>query len=792
MRYGRQKIAMLLCAVLALASCGSNARPGDAALDATVSPHATLRLDGLELLDGSMLDTVDSRGISVQWSDVDGQPVASIIADGVQDLRALYFSLEHDDSLQAGAFTAGDWAAGNSLSLALTPEAGHSEAGIVLVNPEDGSGFSGSGVLARLEFQPADSGERSSSAAPSTEASRMQLYFAPDFGLLYWYYRNQGDYDQNGEVNISDLTPLAIHFGKAAAGGSFDFTKVESVVDGDGNGEINISDISPIGANFGNSVQDFKLYFGTMADYPANPGDTPGGLEIESWPLADASGEAASKRLYFTKQLPIMVPAASGLWLHPVSGSSIGIASTSVGFGNQSPQVSLQAAPLTGVAPFSVSADGSASSDPDGDPLSYTWVFGDLTALYTSDALYNPADMGAQFSVDVETGGEYVLILMVRDPQGAVAFQVQDVVAVDNAGWQIREFDMTGNHPTLETIFDVDVCEVAGRPTIAYAYKQGTTGGHVYLLQGDSLFDGDWDIDNLVYGQSGTNFCEVAVAEIDGTAAVAASYDRGGNGEAVFARQVESGGTDMYNTLVFEQSTGALSGVDLANINGQAMVAYRNNASGELRFCVAIDSSAQNFVGPFNVGITGAPSSQICLAEVQGAPAFSYWAGPSSNRLRYHTAVMNGPLPVFNSGTTLAVLTSCYLSDALIVREDGSPSVLFDIPVNTAIYGLRAADPQASMWTADGEISQAGAAIGEYCAGMHGGRPAILWYDFLTAELYYQRAADADGTSWEAAVLVDDSLALGTRPCMAEVLGVPVIAYIDKGRNMICYGIYVE
>ncbi|MCD6282970.1 hypothetical protein J7J84_05135, partial [bacterium] len=35
--------------------------------------------------------------------------------------------------------------------------------------------------------------------------------------VLSWLYRNSGDYDQNGAVGISDITPLAIHFGEDTA-----------------------------------------------------------------------------------------------------------------------------------------------------------------------------------------------------------------------------------------------------------------------------------------------------------------------------------------------------------------------------------------------------------------------------------------------------------------------------------------------------------------------------------------------------------------------------------------------
>ncbi|MCB1222244.1 hypothetical protein KDL30_16410, partial [bacterium] len=205
------------------------------------------------------------------------------------------------------AIEAGDWASAGSLELALTPESGHSEAGIVLIDPDNTQGFNGSGLLATVQFGDEAGQQRSLSDAPGSLAARTKLYYAPDFFFYYWYYMNPGDYDQNGEVNISDLTPLAIHFGKSSPGG-FDLTRVESVVDGDGNGEINIADVSPIGANFGNSVTDYELYFGSQADYPAEPGDPTGGVAVQSWMFSEATGNASQQRLLFQKTVQIPLP----------------------------------------------------------------------------------------------------------------------------------------------------------------------------------------------------------------------------------------------------------------------------------------------------------------------------------------------------------------------------------------------------------------------------------------------------------------------------------------------------
>lgn len=74
---------------------------------------------------------------------------------------------------------------------------------------------------------------------------------------IAWIHYQVGDYDQNGEVNISDLTPVGIHFGKNT--GSPDWLTAALIADGDGNGEINIADVTPIGQNFGARVAGYMV-----------------------------------------------------------------------------------------------------------------------------------------------------------------------------------------------------------------------------------------------------------------------------------------------------------------------------------------------------------------------------------------------------------------------------------------------------------------------------------------------------------------------------------------------------
>lgn len=101
---------------------------------------------------------------------------------------------------------------------------------------------------------------KNASALPGGQENRiddLELVAQGSGALLNWSYRNVGDYDLNGEVNISDITPLGIHFGRSTQ--SPDWATARKA-DGDGNGEVNISDVTPIGQHFFASVLGYNIY----------------------------------------------------------------------------------------------------------------------------------------------------------------------------------------------------------------------------------------------------------------------------------------------------------------------------------------------------------------------------------------------------------------------------------------------------------------------------------------------------------------------------------------------------
>jgi len=54
-----------------------------------------------------------------------------------------------------------------------------------------------------------------------------------DYGKLVWRYVNDGDYNQDSQVSIADITPLAIYYGQNVDEEDEEFYTIRELIDGD-------------------------------------------------------------------------------------------------------------------------------------------------------------------------------------------------------------------------------------------------------------------------------------------------------------------------------------------------------------------------------------------------------------------------------------------------------------------------------------------------------------------------------------------------------------------------------
>jgi len=130
--------------------------------------------------------------------------------------------------------------------------------------------------LEESRFENRDSSSdtaRSASVPPTGNDNKVADLAVADNGdgtyTLTWRYRNLGDYDQDGKVGISDITPIAQHFGETWSEG--EENTLAAVIDGSGNGVVDIADVTQIAMCFGvnlhhYTVQGAHLFNGPFVD----------------------------------------------------------------------------------------------------------------------------------------------------------------------------------------------------------------------------------------------------------------------------------------------------------------------------------------------------------------------------------------------------------------------------------------------------------------------------------------------------------------------------------------------
>ncbi|MCH7471437.1 hypothetical protein IIA79_00595 [bacterium] len=140
--------------------------------------------------------------------------------------------------------------------------------GWVLTNYDLRDGITGNLDICRLLFAPGPANvSKVTSKPPEGNGNAFTISGSlneANVPTLDWQEAMQGDGDNNGEVNIADITPLALSFGATPNPVNPADSQARDA-DYDGNGEVNISDITPIGLNFGATLAGYVILSGPGA-----------------------------------------------------------------------------------------------------------------------------------------------------------------------------------------------------------------------------------------------------------------------------------------------------------------------------------------------------------------------------------------------------------------------------------------------------------------------------------------------------------------------------------------------
>ncbi|MEP0815438.1 MAG: hypothetical protein HRF49_12360 [bacterium] len=275
---------------------------------------------------------------------------------GLADAYDALFIIRYDPAKNSYLSTAeGDFLGGPGETITLFyPKYGEVHCAVARIRPDENGTKSGEGLIAALTF--ANSPERKALANPYPNTSKpwnkVDPLNAVDNGdgtvTLTWVEKNVGDYNNNGEVSIADVTPIALNFNANTTDGQGN-DPWEQLIDGDKSGEVGVSDITPIALNWLNTLVGYNIYRTTYVEgvepvfgpgdklpNPINPGAPATVVRDGIW----GEGQPPNEALTYLFNDELEVPGSYVYVVRPVSlpedspneglDSALGIVSTSI------------------------------------------------------------------------------------------------------------------------------------------------------------------------------------------------------------------------------------------------------------------------------------------------------------------------------------------------------------------------------------------------------------------------------------------------------------------------------
>ncbi|MBN2083552.1 CotH kinase family protein [bacterium] len=366
-------------------------------------------------------------------------------------------------------------------------------------------------LVARVIFAAGAAGH-AVSVLPTGDNARPRAFELTDAGdgtaALSWWHHNTGDYNQDGEVGLGDITPVGVHFNSGAGDADWDEAYL---ADGDNNGLVLASDLTPIGANFLTRISGYTIEQGTSADGPFT--------QVADVPL---SAGTAAPRLAFSQTLAAPQDGAYyRVRSYSSEDSTQGAATPALRFdmlpAGSNPVAVAQADQTSGPAPLAVGFSDGGSSDSDGTIQLWEWDF-DHDMAYEYDA----SSTGGLASHTYTQSGTYYARLKVTDNDGRSATDVV-MISVGTGG-------TTGDPPTA---YAYCLPNQGWAPLTVYFSPFGSTAAgtgsitkYEWDLDGDGQYETDATTDSgyaqYTYAAAGTYTPRLRLTESAGLTATAA------------------------------------------------------------------------------------------------------------------------------------------------------------------------------------------------------------------------------------------------------------------------------
>jgi uncharacterized protein YfaP (DUF2135 family) len=202
----------------------------------------------------------------------------------------------------------------------------------------------------------AGSNGRQASAPPSGDANLLDDITFEDDGAggynIFWTYKNRGDYDLNGEVNVADLTPVGQNYRATPADPNW---PTAEAADGDKNGEVNLADVTQIGQHYRAQVGGYNVYGGPEQTGP--------------WTLVGTIGRSSGDFGVFPAQFEYRLGIANEAWYLIVPHDFAGVDNVGTDGGGGGDGATVNIGTTTTEVTDTVGSAGGTITGPVGSPL---------------------------------------------------------------------------------------------------------------------------------------------------------------------------------------------------------------------------------------------------------------------------------------------------------------------------------------------------------------------------------------------------------------------------------------
>jgi hypothetical protein len=255
------------------------------------------------------------------------------------------------------------------------------------------------------------------------------------------------------------------------------------------------------------------------------------------------------------------------------------------------------------------------------------------------------------------------------------------------------------------------------------------------------------------------------------------------NGDLKYIRSATTSGSS-WNTAVTVVSTNNIGQyTSLCVVNSNPAISYYDVTNGDLYYVRASDVSGTAWNAPIKVdGVSSDVGGYTSLQVINGNPAISYYDVTNGDLYYARATDASGttwgtPVKVDGVSTNVGQYTS-------LAVVNGIPAISYYDVTNGDLYYVQASNADGSTW-ANAPVKLDGASnnSGQYSSlAVVNGNPAISYYNVSTADLYYVRANDVNGSGWGTPKQLDATGTVGTYTSLCVVDGNPAISYYD-GTN---------